>query len=84
MYNFFSSDDQHLQLQIGDTVTISEELDGWYYGYRNDDKINRGVFPKAYVRIRDDPETQLPLVQETTAVLREWGDRFKELYVVIK
>ncbi|XP_076042771.1 dedicator of cytokinesis protein 1-like isoform X4 [Oratosquilla oratoria] len=92
IYNFCSENEWCLKLNVGDTVHILEELEGWYFGYALHNKALRGVFPKSYIKVRDcivDKTSAVetvtarlpPIVQEVTAVLREWGLLLRELYL---
>ena len=71
-----------MNLYVGDAVHILQELGDWYLGCTVKDRNVKGVFPKCYVKVKCEKETQQPLVQEITAVLREWGTILKQLYVV--
>nr|XP_053629290.1 dedicator of cytokinesis protein 1-like [Cherax quadricarinatus] len=92
IYNFSGINDSCIKLNVGDTVQILEELGGWYFGYAHYNKALRGVFPKSFIQIRDcvvdktGPvevvTARLPhIVQEVTAVLREWGVLLRKLYL---
>ncbi|XP_063609034.1 dedicator of cytokinesis protein 1-like isoform X2 [Penaeus indicus] len=92
IYNFSGVNDSCIKLNVGDTVHILEELGGWYFGYALHNKALRGVFPKSFIQVRECivDKTGLvevvtarlpPIVQEVTAVLREWGVLLRKLYV---
>nr|XP_027221315.1 dedicator of cytokinesis protein 5-like [Penaeus vannamei] len=92
IYNFSGVNDSCIKLNVGDTVHILEELGGWYFGYALHNKALRGVFPKSFIQVRECivDKTGLvevvtarlpPIVQEVTAVLREWGMLLRKLYV---
>ncbi|XP_045614067.1 dedicator of cytokinesis protein 1 isoform X2 [Procambarus clarkii] len=92
IYNFSGINDSCITLNVGDTVQILEELGGWFFGYAHYNKALRGVFPKAFIQIREcvvdktGPvevvTARLPhIVQEVTAVLREWGVLLRKLYL---
>ncbi|RWS31375.1 hypothetical protein B4U80_06775 [Leptotrombidium deliense] len=81
-----------LQLSVGDTVYIDKECGDWYYGSLNRSRDVFGVFPKNYVVVKDSVidrtgvreillPKELPIVQEITTVLREWGGIWKEMYI---
>ncbi|XP_071513992.1 dedicator of cytokinesis protein 2 isoform X2 [Panulirus ornatus] len=92
IYNFSGINDSCIKLSVGETVHILEELGGWYFGYALHNKALRGVFPKSFIQVRDcivdktGPVEVVtarlpPIVQEVTAVLREWGVLLRKLYV---
>ncbi|XP_066966939.1 dedicator of cytokinesis protein 1 isoform X9 [Macrobrachium rosenbergii] len=92
IYNFSGINDACIKLNVGETVHILEELGEWYFGYALHNKSLRGVFPKSYIQVKDCivDKTGLvevvtprlpPIVQEVTAVLREWGVLLRKLYV---
>ncbi|KAG7160013.1 Dedicator of cytokinesis protein 2-like [Homarus americanus] len=92
IYNFSGINEACIKLNVGNTVQILEELGGWFFGYTLDNKALRGVFPKSYIQVRDcivDKSGPVevvtarlpPIVQEVTAVLREWGVLLRKLYV---
>ncbi|XP_054273723.1 dedicator of cytokinesis protein 3 isoform X2 [Macrosteles quadrilineatus] len=81
-----------LPLDIGDTVQILEECQGWYRGFATKNRSIKGIFPSSYIHIKPCKvenevtyETVVPLedpvVRETTLVLREWNGIWKNLYV---
>jgi dedicator of cytokinesis protein 1 len=81
-----------LSLDIGDAVNILSYTSDWCYGFAVKNRDKRGIFPKSFISIRDSVidssgafETILPkeppIVLEITAVLREWGTLWKELYL---
>ncbi|XP_068248217.1 dedicator of cytokinesis protein 1 isoform X5 [Palaemon carinicauda] len=92
IYNFSGISDACIKLNVGETVHILEELGDWYFGYALHNKSLRGVFPKSFIQVKDCivDKTGLvevvtprlpPIVQEVTAVLREWGVLLRKLYV---
>ncbi|GAB1295927.1 Dedicator of cytokinesis protein 2 [Apodemus speciosus] len=97
IYNFQGSGAQHLTLQIGDVVRIQETcgeypmtpfresffspaLD-WYRGYLIKHKMSQGIFP---TNIENIIPAEIPLAQEVTTTLWEWGSIWKQLYVASK
>ncbi|XP_046668485.1 dedicator of cytokinesis protein 3-like [Homalodisca vitripennis] len=81
-----------LPLEIGDTVQILEECQGWYRGFATKNRTIKGIFPGSYIHIKPckvegevsfETVTPLedPVVRETTLVLREWNGIWKNLYV---
>ncbi|XP_063852697.1 dedicator of cytokinesis protein 1-like isoform X3 [Scylla paramamosain] len=92
IYNYSGISDSCIKLNVGDTVHIQEELDGWFFGYSLQNSATRGVFPKTFIQIREcivdktgpvevvSPRLP-PIVQEVTAVLREWGILLRKLYL---
>lgn len=94
-WNFTSQAELQLSLEVGDTVHIEEECEGWYKGYLARNKTQHGIFPAAFVHLREvivekrgDEEVvlsaEMPLVKEVTTTLREWGSMWKQLYVANK
>lgn len=92
IYNYNASQDVELSLQIGDTVHILEMYEGWYRGYRLQNRSKKGIFPETYIHLKEatvedggQHETvipgELPLVQELTNTLREWAVIWRKLYV---
>eukprot|EP00057_Strongylocentrotus_purpuratus_P006618 XP_011661092.1 PREDICTED: dedicator of cytokinesis protein 1 isoform X2 [Strongylocentrotus purpuratus] len=94
IYNFLGSGPQELLLSVGDTVQIVEESAGWYRGSNTRNRQLKGIFPKGYVYIKEAfvetiGEThhekvtpkEIPIVQELTAVLREWSILWKQLFL---
>uniref|UniRef100_A0A8B9CU60 Dedicator of cytokinesis 2 n=1 Tax=Anser brachyrhynchus TaxID=132585 RepID=A0A8B9CU60_9AVES len=84
-----------LALQIGDVVHILESCEDWYKGYLVRHKGSEGIFPKSFIHIKEvNVETkrhtenvvpaEIPLVQEVTTTLWEWGSIWKQLYVTNK
>ncbi|XP_076035833.1 dedicator of cytokinesis protein 3-like isoform X2 [Oratosquilla oratoria] len=99
---------QSLHLDIGETVQILEESNGWYRGFSTRNRNVRGIFPSSYIHLRPfridnegiSPheggrqsaphwlyETVTPVedgvVQEVASILWEWGQIWKDLYVVL-
>ncbi|CAH2275042.1 dedicator of cytokinesis 5 isoform X1 [Pelobates cultripes] len=91
IYNFNATQEEELSLQVGDTVQIVESYEGWYRGFTWRNKSQKGIFPASYIHVKDNGEdkgihdhvvhSELPLVQELTATLREWGALWHMLYV---
>lgn len=79
--NYYENEPHRLKLTVGEVVIVSQECDEWYYG-SDKGKLNYGIFPKAYVKLKNDAMSSEPLIQEMTSVLREWGHQWKYLYVV--
>eukprot|EP00794_Sanderia_malayensis_P005649 gene5649-6345_t len=84
--------DHHLQLELGELVEIEEACGDWYRGYSLKNKNAWGIFPSSYVHLKDinmertesslrDKKKELPIIEEVTSVLREWGTIWKELFV---
>lgn len=63
-------------------MNIYKELGDWYLGCATKDKGSRGIFPKNYIKIKNQKEKQQPIIQEITTVVREWGTILKDLYIV--
>ncbi|XP_069759916.1 dedicator of cytokinesis protein 4-like isoform X6 [Narcine bancroftii] len=83
---------QGLPLEVGDTVQILEKCDGWYRGFVLKNPSTKGIFPAAYVHLKNaivknkgQFETVIPtedtVITEMTGTLREWGIMWKQLYV---
>ncbi|KAE8619097.1 hypothetical protein XENTR_v10009604 [Xenopus tropicalis] len=91
IYNFQVTHEEELSLQVGDTVQILETYEGWYRGFTLRNKSKKGIFPSTYVHVKEVTEdkglhdqavpSELPLVQELTATLREWGNLWHSLFV---
>ncbi|KAG8441054.1 hypothetical protein GDO86_006699 [Hymenochirus boettgeri] len=91
IYNFQATHEEELSLQVGDTVQILETHEGWYRGSTLRNKAKKGIFPLAYIHVKEAADdknhhdqaapSELPLVQELTATLREWGTLWHSLYV---
>ncbi|CAN7990561.1 unnamed protein product [Ixodes hexagonus] len=89
----FTQDGLHrLRLNVGDAVYIYEESEEWYYGCCTGSKTKKGIFPKSYIAVKDSiidktgpHEVVIPkepsIIKEITAVLREWGPIWKQLYL---
>jgi hypothetical protein len=91
VHDFTARNEHELTLPFGEGVHILEECGGWYRGCLTQNRSVKGIFPSSYVHLRDcnidNPgvyETVLskedPVVQEVTAVLREWGTIWKKRY----
>ncbi|CAG9773050.1 unnamed protein product [Ceutorhynchus assimilis] len=81
-----------LALEIGDTIQILEECEGWYRGFATKNRAHKGIFPQSYIFLKQckvDNEglfesvvpLEDPVVREVTLVLREWGRIWKGLFV---
>ncbi|XP_067899322.1 dedicator of cytokinesis protein 2-like isoform X3 [Heterodontus francisci] len=95
IFNFEAQKDPQLSLCIGDTVQILEKCEGWYRGCLMKNKSQWGVFPASFVHVKEvviekrgNSENvlpiEMPLVQEVTTTLKEWGIIWKQLYMVSK
>uniref|UniRef100_A0A8C7E989 Dedicator of cytokinesis 2 n=1 Tax=Nothoprocta perdicaria TaxID=30464 RepID=A0A8C7E989_NOTPE len=95
IYNFKGTGVSQLPLQIGDVVHILESCEDWYRGYLVRHKGLEGIFPKSFIHIKDITvekkrhteniiPAEIPLVQEVTTTLWEWGSIWKQLYVANK
>lgn len=62
-------------------MNIYKELGDWYVGCTVKDKNTKGVFPKSYVKVKNE-NCQQHIVEEITTVVREWGTILKRLYIV--
>uniref|UniRef100_UPI00398F705B dedicator of cytokinesis protein 2-like isoform X1 n=1 Tax=Pristiophorus japonicus TaxID=55135 RepID=UPI00398F705B len=93
--NFEAPKDSQLFLWIGDTVQIVEKCEGWYRGCLVKNKSQLGVFPASFVHVKEAViekrgngenvfSAEMPLVQEVTTTLREWGTIWKQLYTASK
>nr|CAB3239393.1 dedicator of cytokinesis protein 1 [Phallusia mammillata] len=94
VYNYNSKNEHHLKLSVGDTVHIIEENEGkWYRGYIILNKAVKGIFPASYVHLKEAiverrgktesiVTTELPIVQEVSHVLREWGAIWKDMFML--
>ncbi|XP_056384853.1 dedicator of cytokinesis protein 1 [Hyla sarda] len=92
LYNFNARGPDELGLQIGDTVHLLETHEGWFRGYILRKKSKKGIFPASYVHLKEATvegkgqheavvPSEIPLVQEVTATLREWSIIWRHLYV---
>ncbi|XP_044271519.1 dedicator of cytokinesis protein 3 isoform X2 [Tribolium madens] len=92
IYNWKGDTRFGLPLEIGETVQILEESQGWYRGFSTKNRSIKGIFPQSYIHLKPckvDNEglfesvvpLEDPVVREVTLVLREWGDIWKKLYV---
>nr|XP_033783137.1 dedicator of cytokinesis protein 2 isoform X1 [Geotrypetes seraphini] len=95
IYNFKATGMLQLSLQIGDAVHILESCDGWYRGYLVKRRVFEGIFPKSFIHVKEVTvektrkkehiiPAEIPLVQEVTSTLREWGNIWKQLYLTRK
>uniref|UniRef100_A0A667GZB1 Dedicator of cytokinesis 2 n=1 Tax=Lynx canadensis TaxID=61383 RepID=A0A667GZB1_LYNCA len=87
IYNFQGSGALQLSLQIGDVVRIQETCGG--------ESLAQGIFPKSFIHIKEVTvekrrnieniiPAEIPLAQEVTTTLWEWGSIWKQLYVASK
>ncbi|NXC29077.1 DOCK2 protein, partial [Campylorhamphus procurvoides] len=92
VWNFPSTNEHHLPLQIGETVHILQASEGWYHGYSLQNRAAQGIFPASLIQLKGamvEPRgmeesvvpTEMPMVQEITTTLREWATIWKQLYV---
>ncbi|XP_072538135.1 dedicator of cytokinesis protein 5 isoform X2 [Salminus brasiliensis] len=90
--NYDAKGEHELRLQVGDTVHILEMFEGWYRGHTLHQKSQKGIFPATYIHLKEAKvegtgkketviPTDLPLVQELSATLREWAQIWHSLYV---
>ncbi|XP_060621005.2 dedicator of cytokinesis protein 2 [Anolis sagrei] len=95
IYNFRAARVPQLSLHIGDVVHILEDCQDWYKGYLVRHKGIEGIFPKSFIHIKETAvekkrnaenviPAEIPLVQEVTCTLWEWGNIWKQLYVANK
>ncbi|XP_045102613.1 dedicator of cytokinesis protein 3-like [Portunus trituberculatus] len=84
---------QTLRLDVGETVQVLEECAGWYRGFSTRNRNLKGIFPAQFIHLKPfkiDNEglyetvtpVEDPVVQEAASVLREWGQIWKNLYVI--
>ncbi|KAK9500516.1 hypothetical protein O3M35_001766 [Rhynocoris fuscipes] len=97
IYNWKGEVRYGLPLEIGDTVQIFEECEGWYRGYATKNRSIKGIFPASFIHIKPhkietlhndgkyscEPVTPAedPVICEVTQVLREWNAIWKNLFV---
>ncbi|KAM6196171.1 dedicator of cytokinesis protein 2-like [Sarcoramphus papa] len=79
IYSFKGTGIPQLPLQIGDVVHILESCEDWYKGYLVRHKGSE--FPR---HTENTIPAEIPLVQEVTTTLWEWGSIWKQLYVTNK
>ncbi|XP_019491480.1 PREDICTED: dedicator of cytokinesis protein 2 [Hipposideros armiger] len=95
IYNFHGIGARQLSLQVGDVVRIQETCGDWYKGYLLKHKLLQGIFPKSFIHIKEVTiekkrnieniiPAEIPLAQEVTTTLWEWGSIWKQLYVASK
>uniref|UniRef100_A0AAR5PSM5 Dedicator of cytokinesis protein 3 n=1 Tax=Dendroctonus ponderosae TaxID=77166 RepID=A0AAR5PSM5_DENPD len=93
IYNWRGDTRYGLPLEIGDTIQILEECEGWYRGFATKNRTHKGIFPQNYVFLKQckvDNEglfesvvpVEDPVVREVTLVLREWGRIWKDIFVL--
>uniref|UniRef100_G3UT37 Dedicator of cytokinesis 2 n=1 Tax=Meleagris gallopavo TaxID=9103 RepID=G3UT37_MELGA len=93
IYNFKGSGIQQLPLQIGDVVHILESCEDCIVIFFP--LYLQGIFPKSFICIKEVTvekkrhtenviPAEIPLVQEVTTTLWEWGSIWKQLYVTNK
>uniref|UniRef100_A0A1I8NGF6 Signaling protein n=1 Tax=Musca domestica TaxID=7370 RepID=A0A1I8NGF6_MUSDO len=88
--NFDQDDKPHrLSLDVGDAVVILKETTHWYYGYKQRNKDQRGIFPKTYIHLCEYKIVngeyciqRTEIVEEITKVLLEWGSIIKQYYLI--
>ncbi|XP_045606392.1 dedicator of cytokinesis protein 3 isoform X3 [Procambarus clarkii] len=95
IYNFDQDEvPQALHLDVGETVQVLEECRGWYRGFSTRSRNVKGIFPAQFIHLKPfkiDNEglyetvapVEDPVVQEAASVLREWGQIWKNLYVLL-
>ncbi|XP_042209941.1 dedicator of cytokinesis protein 3-like isoform X4 [Homarus americanus] len=94
IYNFDREVQQALHLDVGETVQVLEECSGWYRGFSTRNRNVKGIFPAQFIHLKPfkiDNEglyetvtpVEDPVVQEAASVLREWGQIWKNLYVLL-
>ena len=71
-----------LSLVLGDQVVILKEKENWYYGHTLANEAHKGLFPKAFVKLRNPEADDEPLVDEINSCLK--GITFLEYYRVWK
>lgn len=49
IYNWKGESRFALPLEIGDTLQILEECDGWYRGFATKNRAHKGIFPQNYI-----------------------------------
>lgn len=92
IYNWKGDTRFGLPLEIGDTVQILEECQGWFRGFTTKNRAHKGIFPQSYIFLKQckvDNEglfesvvpVEDPVVREVTLVLREWGRIWKDIFV---
>ena len=62
-------DDLALPLQIGDRVRVEQQTREWYFGQG---PMGRGLFPKSFVHLLGQDETESPVVVKIESALTEW------------
>jgi hypothetical protein len=80
-YNYLVQRDFHIQAFIGDKIHIFEECEQWYLVCLARNTGLRGIIPKGFVLVREEAGQGGPVVQESTAMLREWGRMLRDIYV---
>ena len=86
VYNYLVQEDCHVPAYIGDRLHIFEESEDWYFASLARNTGLRGIIPKSYVIIKCEEKEELgegggAVVQESTAMLREWGRMLRDIYV---
>ena len=85
IYNYLVQEDCHVPAYIGDKLHIFEESEDWYFASLARNTGLRGIIPKSYVIIKKEEdgmdEGGGAVVQESTAMLREWGRMLRDIYV---
>ncbi|KAK9679953.1 Variant SH3 domain, partial [Popillia japonica] len=94
IYNWRGDRKFGLPLEIGETVQILEESNGWYRGFSTKNRAVKGIFPQAYIHLKPckvDNEGLLALRERhacggsrrqggNVGVEGEWSDIWKRLY----
>ena len=62
-------------------MVILQERDDWYYGHTQANEAHKGIFPKAYVHIRNTGADNEPLVEEINSSLKEWNEILKQKFL---
>ena len=86
IYNYLVPEDCHVPAYIGDKLHIFEECEDWYFVSLARNTGLRGIIPKRYVIIKTEAVELVEagsgaVVQESTAMLREWGRMLRDIFV---
>ena len=86
VYNYQVQEDCHVPAYIGDKLHIFEECEDWYFVSLARNTGLRGIIPKQYVIIKTEAVELVEagsgaVVQESTAMLREWGRMLRDIFV---
>lgn len=52
IYNWKGDTRFGLPLEIGDTIQILEEYEGWYRGFATKNRAHKGIFPQSYIFLK--------------------------------